>query len=55
MLAEIVTKYILSPTDIDECLILKKYYGSCGGESKCIDGINGYTCECAEGWEVQFS
>ena len=23
---------------------------SCGGESKCIDGLNQFICKCAPGW-----
>ena len=32
-------------TDIDQCAGIK-----CGGPSKCKNGIEKYTCECAEGW-----
>ena len=30
---------------IDHCTDVE-----CGGESKCINGIGNYTCECVDGW-----
>ena len=35
----------LSCVDVDECIGVK-----CGGKSVCFNGLNLYTCMCAEGW-----
>ena len=45
-----IERQTVSCADIDECGVLKEIGASCGGESRCINGLNHYTCECAEGW-----
>ena len=34
-------------TDIDECLDVKV---PCANGGTCVDGINSYTCDCADGY-----
>ena len=38
-------KYLTHFLDIDECAS-----DPCQNAAKCIDDVNGYTCECLAGW-----
>ena len=37
----------VSAAEVDECKNVV-----CGGDSKCIDGVDTFTCKCAPGWQV---
>ena len=41
--------YFVLLVDIDECLT-----ATCANGAQCVDGVNGYTCDCTNGYLGEF-
>ena len=46
--------FLRDSVNVDECQVLKESFNlgcDINGKSECVDGVNEFTCKCADGYE----